>query len=149
MDVSRCMRGCGGAVNIEEAQTPLTVRCCRTLLVNRLTDVGAKVAWYNMPLLFLCSVGLSVYSRILARRIRKRVKILKSLGLMSFALLLFSSPVAAGCFQSDVRTYCCPVACHVKRSSKWYQADEVLRGCMRGLGCEGKGQTVGMTCHCK
>lgn len=55
----------------------------------------------------------------------------------------------AGCFASDVRAYCCPSACAVKKSSHWYQANDVLRGCARGLGCKRVDSwTVGMRCNC-
>lgn len=63
--------------------------------------------------------------------------------------LLLASPASAGCFQSDVKAYCCPAACAVYKSSKWYQANDVLRGCMRGMGCErSDGATVAGKCGC-
>jgi hypothetical protein len=55
------------------------------------------------------------------------------------------------CFSSDVKAICCPAACAAKASSKWQQADEVLRGCMKGLGCSDgstKSATVFMRCDC-
>lgn len=55
------------------------------------------------------------------------------------------------CFQSDVKTLCCPSACATKASPKWERANEVLRACMKGIGCsdsESKGATVGMKCNC-
>lgn len=62
-------------------------------------------------------------------------------------LLLEAEPV---CWASDVAALCCPAACATKASSKWPQADEVLRSCMRGLGCSRvEGATVGMRCGCK
>ena len=66
--------------------------------------------------------------------------------------MLFAEPAEPLCFQSDVRLYCCSSACAVKSSPKWDQADQILRGCMRGIGCsdsESKGATVGMKCSCK
>ena len=56
------------------------------------------------------------------------------------------------CFASDVRALCCPGACAAKNGPKWPQADQILQGCMRGLGCsegDSKGATVGMKCDCK
>lgn len=52
------------------------------------------------------------------------------------------------CFAADVKTYCCPSACAAKHSGKWYQANDVLRGCMRGMGCDANGATVFMRCGC-
>ena len=55
------------------------------------------------------------------------------------------------CFSSDVKTVCCPGACAAKNGPKWTQANEILRGCMKGLGCsddENKGATVFMRCEC-
>lgn len=64
-------------------------------------------------------------------------------------LLLASWLTLSTCFASDVKAYCCPSACAVKKSSHWYQANEVLRGCMRGLGCSSvEGATVYMKCGC-
>ena len=69
-----------------------------------------------------------------------------------FLALWFTQPAPEQvCFASDVKAYCCPAACTVKKGPKWYQADEVLRGCMKGLGCsvgDTKGATVGMRCQC-
>ncbi len=56
------------------------------------------------------------------------------------------------CFSSDVQRYCCGSACAVKNSPKWERANDVLRACMRGIGCsdsESKGATVGLRCDCK
>jgi hypothetical protein len=61
-----------------------------------------------------------------------------------------SEPVA-GCFSSDVKTLCCPSACAVKDSPKWSTANDVLRACMRGIGCsdsDSKNATVFMKCDC-
>jgi len=55
------------------------------------------------------------------------------------------------CFSSDVKQLCCPGACSAKNGPKWSQANDILRGCMRGLGCsdsESKGATVFMRCDC-
>ena len=55
------------------------------------------------------------------------------------------------CFASDVRKLCCPSACAVKDSPKWTEANDVLRGCMRGIGCrddDSRGATVAMRCEC-
>ena len=60
-------------------------------------------------------------------------------------------PAEPVCFASDVKALCCPSACAVKASPKWMQADQVLRSCMRGLGCsdsESKGATVFNRCNC-
>jgi len=56
------------------------------------------------------------------------------------------------CFMSDVKQLCCPSACATKNSPKWTQADQVLLGCMKGIGCsdgESKNATVGMKCNCE
>lgn len=56
------------------------------------------------------------------------------------------------CFASDVKALCCPGACAAKNGPKWSQASEILRGCMKALGCsdgESKGATVFMKCDCK
>jgi hypothetical protein len=56
------------------------------------------------------------------------------------------------CFASDVKALCCPGACVAKIGPKWTQANEILRGCMKGLGCadgESKSATVFMKCDCK
>ncbi len=65
-----------------------------------------------------------------------------------FGLNLDAAPM---CFSSDIQKLCCPSACATKNSSKWTQADGVLRGCMKGIGCsdsESKGATVFMKCNC-
>jgi hypothetical protein len=66
-------------------------------------------------------------------------------------MLLVLLSTSGACFQSDVRALCCPSACAVKSSPKWSEADQVLRSCMRGLGCndsESKGASVAMKCSC-
>ena len=68
---------------------------------------------------------------------------------LCFVLAMIGCSVAyASCFQSDVKALCCPAACAVKSSSHWYQAPAVLRGCMAGLGCDGKGASVFLVCGC-
>jgi hypothetical protein len=67
---------------------------------------------------------------------------------MTILALLFSITTAT-CFRSDVQATCCPAACAARQRPKWYQADDVLRGCMRGLGCKDETATVGMMCGCK
>ena len=66
---------------------------------------------------------------------------------MAALLLGLNLDAVPVCFSSDVKALCCPSACAVKNSPKWEQANEVLRGCMRGLGCsdgESRGATVAM-----
>lgn len=76
---------------------------------------------------------------------------------LMLATLLFSmnldddAPGAPMCFASDVKQLCCPSACAAKNTpGKWTQANEILRGCMRGLGCKSgvDSATVGMLCDC-
>ncbi len=58
----------------------------------------------------------------------------------------------AGCASWDIKDSCCPAGCAAKKGTNWAKADDILRGCMRGLGCnEGdvKGATVFMKCDCK
>lgn len=70
-----------------------------------------------------------------------------ALAAMLLGLNLDASPM---CFQSDVKKLCCPSACAVKDSPKWAEANDVLKGCARGIGCkEVGGWTVGMRCQCK
>ena len=66
---------------------------------------------------------------------------------ITIVLLLASSTVKASCYQSDVVRYCCPTACAMKKSSHWYQAQQVFDGCRRGLGCDGK-RSINMVCGC-
>jgi len=64
--------------------------------------------------------------------------------------LLLASTASASCYQSDVKALCCSAACAAYNSTKWYRANDVLRGCMRGLGCESSsGATVGTKCECR
>ena len=65
--------------------------------------------------------------------------------------LWFTQPPEQVCFSSDVKAYCCPSACAVKRSPHWDRADANLQACMRGIVCsegESKGATVAMRCDC-
>ena len=65
------------------------------------------------------------------------------------ALLLGMNEDLPMCFSSDVQKLCCPSACATKDSSKWDKANEVLRGCARGIGCKDVDSwTVGMKCNC-
>jgi hypothetical protein len=71
--------------------------------------------------------------------------------MMAAMLLGLNLDAVPMCFASDVQKLCCPSACATKDSPKWPQANDVLRGCMRGIGCsdsESKGATVGMKCNC-
>ncbi len=71
--------------------------------------------------------------------------------LLMAALLLGLNAPDPVCFASEVAKLCCPSACAVKNSPKWERANDVLRGCMKGIGCsdgESKGATVGMKCNC-
>ncbi len=63
---------------------------------------------------------------------------------------LFGLEAEPMCFASDVKALCCPSACAAKNSPKWSQADDILRSCMRGLGCKSgiDSATVGMRCDC-
>lgn len=66
--------------------------------------------------------------------------------------MLFSILLAATmsvCFESEAKAVCCPSACHVYSTPRWPVADDVLRGCYRGLGCDDEGRTVRNTCGCK
>jgi len=79
---------------------------------------------------------------------------LKALAVLTaFGIGLTSGPLtaSAGCTPWDVKNTCCLAGCAAKRGSNWPKADEILRGCMRGLGCsesEVKGATVFMKCDC-
>ena len=62
------------------------------------------------------------------------------------------SSTLAACMASDVRDVCCPGACAAKNGPNWTRADDILRGCMRGLGCEEsdvRGTSVFMACDCR
>jgi hypothetical protein len=65
-------------------------------------------------------------------------------------LVLFGFDAEPMCFSSDVQALCCPSACAAKASPRWPEANDVLRGCMRGLGCRTgvDSATVGMRCNC-
>jgi len=71
--------------------------------------------------------------------------------IMAALLLGLNLDAAPMCFSSDVKQLCCPSACATKNSPKWPQANDVLRACMKGIGCgdgESKNATVGMKCNC-
>jgi hypothetical protein len=56
------------------------------------------------------------------------------------------------CFSADVQRLCCPAACAAKAGKDWTRADDILRGCMRGIGCgesTTSGATTFMRCGCK
>ena len=66
------------------------------------------------------------------------MKKLVSLVFLSVLLLGASAEdvVASSCTRWDIRDVCCPPACAARSSAHEFQhADEILRGCMRGLGC--------------
>lgn len=71
--------------------------------------------------------------------------------LVSTELALGPREALAACASWDVKEACCPAGCAAKNGRMWSKADEILRGCMRGLGCgdsEVKGATVFMKCDC-
>lgn len=55
------------------------------------------------------------------------------------------------CFASDVQRVCCPGACAARDGKEWPRANEILRGCMRGIGCKSgvDSATVFMKCKCQ
>lgn len=72
-------------------------------------------------------------------------------GLTTTEASMAPSEALAACASWDVRAACCPAGCAAKNGTMWPKADEILRGCMRGLGCnegEVKGATVFMKCDC-
>ncbi len=72
---------------------------------------------------------------------------------LAVAKVSFGPGVAlAGCTSFDVKDACCAAGCAAKKGSNWSKADDILRGCMRGLGCsesDAKSATVFMKCDCK
>jgi hypothetical protein len=61
------------------------------------------------------------------------------------------STALAACSSWDVKDSCCPAGCAAKKGSNWSKADDIFRGCMRGLGCsedDVKGATVFIRCDC-
>jgi hypothetical protein len=61
------------------------------------------------------------------------------------------SAALAACASWDVKDACCPAGCAAKNGTLWPKADDILRGCMRGLGCneaDVKSATVFMKCDC-
>jgi hypothetical protein len=72
-------------------------------------------------------------------------------GLTTTGLSMGPSEALAACASWDVREACCPAGCAAKNGTMWSKADDILRGCMRGLGCsesEVKGASVFMKCDC-
>lgn len=69
---------------------------------------------------------------------------------LAFAVLLACRASLAACFRSDVRALCCPSACAVSRSPRWYDADHTLTACARATGCyDGQGTLdTRMICNC-
>ena len=69
-------------------------------------------------------------------------------------LLVLATGTAEGggtCMPSDVRDTCCPAGCAAKAGRNWAKADDVLRACMRAIGCSGGGTdsaTVFLMCEC-
>ncbi|HEY5957410.1 MAG TPA: hypothetical protein VIV60_12680 [Polyangiaceae bacterium] len=63
---------------------------------------------------------------------------------------LFGLEAEPMCFASDVQRVCCPSACAAKNGKEWTHANEILRGCMLGLGCKSgvESATVFMRCSC-
>lgn len=57
----------------------------------------------------------------------------------------------AACASWDIVENCCPAGCAAQKGSQWPRADDILRGCMRGLGCsedDVKNATVFIKCDC-
>jgi len=72
-------------------------------------------------------------------------------GLVSTSLELGPSAAFAGCTSWDVKDNCCPAGCAAKNGTQWSKADQILRACMKGLGCsdsDSKSATVFMKCDC-
>lgn len=72
-------------------------------------------------------------------------------GRVSRGVALGVRSALAGCAPWDVRETCCAAGCAAKNGPQWPKADEILRGCMRGLGCsesEVRGASVFMRCDC-
>lgn len=70
---------------------------------------------------------------------------------IALGILVAVSTDGQACMTPDVQAMCCPAACAAKAGPHWPDADEVLRGCMRGLGCDEPGTrsaTVSMMCWC-
>lgn len=73
-------------------------------------------------------------------------------GVAESQLTLAPREALASCASWDIKANCCPAGCAAKKGTQWPKADDILRGCMRGLGCgEGdvKSATVFMKCDCK
>ena len=65
------------------------------------------------------------------------------------AIFLCASTASAGCYQSDVREFCCPLACDAKAKVDVWFANRLLSACMKTIGCRRKNPTVGMVCVCR
>ncbi|MDB4935216.1 MAG: hypothetical protein JWP87_2188 [Labilithrix sp.] len=73
-------------------------------------------------------------------------------GVAETRLTLSPREALASCASWDVKENCCPAGCAAKKGTQWSKADDILRGCMRGLGCgesDVKSATVFMKCDCK
>ena len=97
------------------------------------------------------------HARSCSRRYALRVWILeqtmKRLAVLSilWIVALFATETPA-CPQWDIQQICCPSACAVLRSTQPFKADDVLQGCMRGLGCREQdvlNAHTTMTCYCR
>ena len=64
------------------------------------------------------------------------------------SVALKSCEAEAACFRSDVKQLCCPSACAVKDSPKWYRANDTLAQCAKSLGCDSGKLSVFMVCGC-
>jgi hypothetical protein len=72
-------------------------------------------------------------------------------GLARTGLALQSNVALAACSSFDVRDTCCPAGCAARNGPNWPRADDIFRGCMRGMGCsegDAKNATVFMKCEC-
>lgn len=79
---------------------------------------------------------------------------MKALRVVLFLLALtcpaWTSYATTTCNSWDVEKYCCPAACAAKKESG-FKENDVLRGCMRGIGCsndESASATVFQMCRC-
>lgn len=71
--------------------------------------------------------------------------------LASQTLVVGPELALASCAPWDIRDNCCPAGCAAKKTNQWPKADNILRGCMRGLGCtedQTKSATVFIKCDC-
>lgn len=98
-----------------------------------------------------CASGVPPESQATDPGVLEQVIANKTAELGYYPLEQGQPPAEAVCFASDVKQLCCPSACAVKSSLKWAKADEVLRACMRSIGCsdgESKSATVFSRCNC-